>query len=377
MQKVSAITILAIAYGSLEAAAAVPAGAIEIKGNPNCQYLTESNACGSGKVPTGDGYKMDDGPYGGEWGDRQTCTGSASGKSSPGVDVTKIGSGGKYGPLSFSTEKPVYAAIMKAGRQAWVYCYKGGSNSGKDLRSPYNKQISHVEFCWDESGATPVAQPVDDPTPDPDPIPPPPDGPPECMQDVFQKANSNTEKLTCRADEIFFETLAATGRDSCKEGSVITVSLEGSIRSKKSHGDAGFYVATDGGNALTGTCHSGVLTQNKSYKVTGSKSNHDIKGEVKYEDGDQCGDIAIKGTGGASIKIPDVLTEAAVTCTDDNGDGSLDISVCFTWRDGADHMCDIAAGLFPAEPMACFCRKYQIPQITVIQPEDPVTAEPC
>ena len=57
---------------------------------------------------------------------------------------------------------------------------------------------------------------------------------------------------------------------------------------------------------------------------------------VSEGDGDECGDVYLLGEDEAVIPIP-IAVEVTLACEDQNEDGFLDFSICFTWRkNGAD-----------------------------------------
>lgn len=211
--------------------------------------------------------------------------------------------------------------------------------------------------------------------------------PESCMQTNWEDAG-NSQNLVCRAKEVFLNSLT-TVRTSCTTGSYITLNVNASIHFNTERYDPAWYVALDGGDALTGTCAINGLVQGNTYKVTDG-INGPIAGSVVWNNdfkggNDKCGDVMINGGGGGDIEVP-FLTNAKVKCVDDNKDSNLDISVCFSWRvPGSDGFCTLKrteigtlgkeADAYPGTPSKCFCTRVDIPTVTVETTADPVT--PC
>lgn len=226
-----------------------------------------------------------------------------------------------------------------------------------------------------------------DPPVDPDPTP----VPPICMQDAYDdnyKTNS-PPRLVCRKKQVFIEKLVSTdSRGHCKVGEKITLSLKASVHFNTDKYDPGYYIALDGGDAMTGTCARGALTKDGSdYQVTGAMLTKDIAGKVERKDAhgsiDVCGDVFFNG-GGGNIMLDDFAEEIQVTCADHDNDGNLDISICFTWRDeDKDDTCTVGPGtgrknlpdLFPGTPTRCNCERVEVENISVDTPDDRVS--PC
>jgi hypothetical protein len=58
----------------------------------------------------------------------------------------------EYKSFDWTSDYPVLAVIVKAGQDAYVYWYPGGSTGDTDLIAPDNKGVSHATFCIDEPG---------------------------------------------------------------------------------------------------------------------------------------------------------------------------------------------------------------------------------
>lgn len=213
---------------------------------------------------------------------------------------------------------------------------------------------------------------------------------PNCMEDAWEDAG-NSQNLVCRAKEVFLNDIHATKRGECKLNDMITLTVDASIHFNSARYDPGWYVARDGGDALRGKCTLSGLLQKHSYNVMSNYgTDAQVVGSVVWnkdfkEPNDKCGDVITDGGGGADILVP-FMENVEVKCVDQNNDGVLDISVCFSWRvAGNDGKCTLdmtgADGLlpdlYPATPSKCFCARYDIGEITVVKPTAAVHISPC
>ena len=93
----------------------------------------------------------------------------------------------------------------------------------------------------------------------------------------------------------------------------------------------------------------------------------------------QCGDVVLmqdNKVGTATVWVP-LLVDVDIPCVDDNLDGTLDLSMCLTWRtDEMDVACaidgDLTTGLYPSSGSACHCETYEVPTIKVVTVQDDV-----
>jgi len=190
--------------------------------------------------------------------------------------------------------------------------------------------------------------------------------------------------LVCTAKEVYLdEVMALQGApNTCEAGSYITISLKASVHFNAARYDPGWYVALDGNDAYTGNCTINGLRQEKSYKVTAGHKSNEIVGSVSWSQdhfggNDKCGDIMMSGGGGCNIEVP-FAENTYIKCVDNDGDGHLDFGTCFSWRvAGNDDFCTLSkddpstknnfADLYPATPSKCFCTRYNVPNIQVVQ----------
>jgi uncharacterized repeat protein (TIGR01451 family) len=191
------------------------------------------------------------------------------------------------------------------------------------------------------------------------------DLPIKCMQNAWEDAG-NAAKLVCRSKEVYLSKWVNPPSLTCNEGETITISLKGLVYLNSDRADPGWYVAKDGGDALTGTCSAQAFLANKKYSGA----------TVSYQDGDMCGDVAV-GPGGGAVEVP-FIENQTIKCVDNNNDYNLDFSVCFSWRtDKTNGKCAITRAasegreidLFPASTDKCFCTRYDVDTIKVVKPK--------
>lgn len=162
----------------------------------------------------------------------------------------------------------------------------------------------------------------------------PPTPPGGCIQNKWDDAGKSGE-LICATKDVFLEKLASPNDMSCTLGDSLTITVEGSILIQNGGKfDLGWYVASDGGDALLGTCIVNGIQNGNPYDVQPSGK---VAWDTDGADGDQCGDVFVTSNdNAASIDIPFVVS-ATLPCKDDNDDGNLDFAVCFTWRDAGNN----------------------------------------
>jgi hypothetical protein len=124
-----------------------------VLGTPNCEKLNGMNSTFP-TITSNYGFKLEGAPSGtftftnadGE------LTGGAP--SDPDNSVTTVVTNGKI--LNWGATKGIRAVIIKGGPNANVYVYNPTATSGGPLNAPSNKDIIHIEFCFEE-GLTPTA----------------------------------------------------------------------------------------------------------------------------------------------------------------------------------------------------------------------------
>lgn len=201
----------------------------------------------------------------------------------------------------------------------------------------------------------------------------------DCLQDNWSAAGKDGD-LVCATKDVFLEAISVKEPTSCTVDETITISIDGSIRMLKSQKfDVGLYIATDGGDALTGTCAVNGLQDGNTYNVVDSAGSSTTVGSVAWTtggaDGDACGDVFTTADA-SNIDLP-VAVDLTVPCKDENEDGILDIAICFTWKcDATNGLCTISRNIPGALTESCFCTRYDIPGVDVDTPvSDPIA--PC
>lgn len=201
-----------------------------------------------------------------------------------------------------------------------------------------------------------------------------------CMQDNYDKKGKD-EDLVCAAQDVYLENIE-TEIQTCVLGQEITLDIDATIRLSSTRYDVGWYIATDGGDSLTGTCVVNGFQDPNEYKVTqGPSSNTDV-GYVSWEEdiqtNDSCGDAFMGPDTTGYINTP-ILVNTTIVCADENEDGNLDFSLCFTWRTAdTDEECTLTdpASVVPGSSEACYCTRYDIPTVTTEDGPDDYVA-PC
>lgn len=211
-----------------------------------------------------------------------------------------------------------------------------------------------------------------------------------CLLNAYNEDVSSDAELVCTSTEVAIDSITAEETQSCILGEMITLTVDASIHiGPTSLFDLGWYVATDGGNALEGTCVVNGLQNGNTYDVVSYPGSTDIVGTVSWDSdaaggNDACGDITSDTSG--NIDTP-LMVELTIPCADENEDGALDVSVCFSWRtEAGDGVCTLSrddpatvntlADVYPAQPQQddadckqheadCFCQRYDIKNVDV------------
>lgn len=198
-----------------------------------------------------------------------------------------------------------------------------------------------------------------------------------CMNDNWLKFGKTGHDLVCEAKEIQLISATATvdgdsGDLQCNQGEMVTVTLTGDVHFNAARYDPGWYVATDGGDALSGTCAVVSLSRGGSYSFTnGGQARWDKdEGSTKNAAGDLCGDVMIRGGKGTMLTGTDMVVDVPILCNDSNGDGTMDVGVCFSWRTkGTDGVC-MPKALYPGTTSKCYCQSSEVSNMKVVQVPD-------
>lgn len=178
----------------------------------------------------------------------------------------------------------------------------------------------------------------------------------QCLQDV------SPFSVNCTANDVKISRLTAMQIfDGCTgPGDTATVRLVFTTEVQAAERfDLGYYLALDGGNALTGKCQREYLPPPLTYAPTEAAL---LSGYGPYPDidGDLCGD------GRQGWPMHHVVTDAAhpmgyvpavLPCVDNNHNGKLDVSYCATWKNANHEM--FCSGVdqagVPQTPSKCKC----------------------
>jgi hypothetical protein len=177
------------------------------------------------------------------------------------------------------------------------------------------------------------------------------------MEDVYNEALKSNSSLVCRAKEVLLTSITSPSLKSCRFGDMVQLDIMATISMNSPRYDFGWYVAEDGGDALTGNCTINTLSEVGVYNVSnGFLSWLDDKSQPS----DSCGDVL--GESDSSVSIEDAYLARGILmpCQDINQDGHLDFSVCFTWRTAdTDGACS-PEGPYPGSVSKCDCATWDV-----------------
>jgi cysteine-rich repeat protein len=177
-----------------------------------------------------------------------------------------------------------------------------------------------------------------------------------CMEDVAGFG------LVCTANDIRIASISevVTLDDGCQfAGDTVTFRAKAELllTAQERH-DVGIYLATDGGDALTGSCLIDVLPYTPDPPFLDLDGTDDDPNGVIQ---DTCGDIDDDHN-----PIFHEIDELTVKCADTNGDGFLDLPNCLSWRQpGANNLCTTPFDAFPGAPSKCNCDVANVIEILV------------
>jgi len=179
--------------------------------------------------------------------------------------------------------------------------------------------------------------------------------------------------ISCEGTDVLVEDVVASSIvQACGVSGTAQVVLDVVLRAGAStRYDIGTILALDGNSAVTGTqCYhdylSGTLSTSPTYGDSYADGISDIRngpwlnGEP-FDPVDSCGDIA-----GNTETIQSLKTAAlplTIDCDDTNADGTVDVSVCASWRVGTSGGQATCNDLFEAAPSTnqrCSCDRVEI-----------------
>lgn len=205
--------------------------------------------------------------------------------------------------------------------------------------------------------------------------------PNSCLKDSWREAISSSEvELVCSANDVsFMPNSVYSSPMSCVAGETFRADIKTVMSVSKTVYDLGWYIATDGGDALTGKCTVNGFQQGLDYPSINSFGMISFEEEsiVLGKVDDRCGDVAVFGEDGLGYEVEVPLGFVTLKCADENEDGAADMKVCFTWStEETDQQCTLLNSdvdtvgslpdLYPGAPTgSCFCTTYDIPTISV------------
>jgi uncharacterized repeat protein (TIGR01451 family) len=159
--------------------------------------------------------------------------------------------------------------------------------------------------------------------------------------------------LTCTANDVEIASITNVHvlDDGCTS-QADTVTFDADIElllNAQERYDIGIYIATDGGDALTGSCLIDIVP------IVPNPPFVDLDGG-----GDLCGDIDQ-----AHSPMFVTLSSITIACTDENGDGVLDLPSCLSWAQGKRDFCATPFEALPGSPSKCNCDRLPILEIPV------------
>ena len=201
---------------------------------------------------------------------------------------------------------------------------------------------------------------------------------PNCMEDNwFAAKGDHGGGLSCEAKEVYLDYIDSESLTTkCVEGQDVKLDLSASVFFHTARYDVGWYIATDGGDALHGQCNVTILENNNKGDYMPIMAEHGSKvpvGQVQWDNdfkkgNDECGDVFFNSGGGGVLDFMNLGTDLTLKCKDTNKDGIMDFGICFSWRQqGGDDVC-IPHLLYPGSPAKCFCTEYNIPKIQMVTP---------
>jgi len=184
------------------------------------------------------------------------------------------------------------------------------------------------------------------------------------MEDVYNDATKTNATLVCRAKEVSLTSVTSGNNSMCVLGTKIKVDLVGTIEMASARYDLGWYIGTDGGDALTGQCAINSLSDANTYNISGGSLSWTQ--DAKFRS-DVCGDVFSPSASNDKIAIhgASLGKQIELVCEDVDSDGYMDFSICFSWRTATtDSVCD-PSGIYPESTTACDCATYAVTSITV------------
>jgi len=169
-----------------------------------------------------------------------------------------------------------------------------------------------------------------------------------CLED-----NSTHSGLSCSASDVKIASVVGVNviQGCASQGSEAIFDLTIELAARNQRYDVGVYLATDGGDARTGSCAVEALP-------VPAFPAHDL---------DLCGDIDSSSCSEA-VPCTFTITNISALCIDPDGDGLLELASCLSWDQNAGGVCNDAEDVAPGAPSKCRCDLLDIDEIPVPPP---------
>jgi hypothetical protein len=169
-----------------------------------------------------------------------------------------------------------------------------------------------------------------------------------CLED-----NTTHSGLSCSASDVKIASVVGVNviQGCASQGAEAIFDLTVELAARNQRYDIGAYLATDGGDARTGSCVVEALPVPA----------------FPAHDSDLCGDIDSTNCGESSPCIFTIPNITAV-CVDPDGDGLLELASCLSWDQNAGGVCNDAEDVAPGAPSKCRCDVLDIDDIPVPPP---------
>lgn len=187
-----------------------------------------------------------------------------------------------------------------------------------------------------------------------------------CIDDVTDGFN------ICMACDVRLGTFYNDEVIACSPGDVVTLHLRAQLLAGAfERYDIGLYVATDGGNARTGSCHRDYLppplADRGEYNPGAPRPDPPggpfYDAELDKDPADECGDLE-RGVYTYYDLAP--LAGIEVPCIDSDGDGYLDVSTCVSWDNQKTNTCLGVDDAVPSNGAKCRCETLTVGNVIVI-----------
>jgi len=187
-----------------------------------------------------------------------------------------------------------------------------------------------------------------------------------CIDDVTGRIN------TCTANDVRLGTFYNVEPVTCTPGSTVSLFLRAELLGGANERyDIGLFVASDGGDARSGTCYQDYLppplAAAGSYipgsPLPGPDGGPFLNAELAEDPTDACGDLE-KGVS-TFYDLAAASGGIAVPCVDTDGDGLLDIGACVSWDNNKQTTCLDLGDAVPSNKSKCRCELITVGNVNV------------